>query len=89
MTGMGTAFGLGMYLPFYITINLMIGGGLRDWWQKKKMEPQAKREGWTEKQKTLKLIETYMIMTGLIVGEAIMGTIIALYLVLPLIMGGA
>ena len=88
MTGMGTAFGLGMYLPFSITVNLIIGGGLRDWWQKKKLEPQAKREGWTEKQKTLKLIQTYMMATGLIVGEAIMGTIIALYLVIPMFTGG-
>lgn len=88
MTGMGTAFGLGMYLPFYITINLIIGGGLREWWQKKRLEPQAEREGWTEKQKTLKLLQTYMMATGLIVGEAIMGTIIAIYLVFPLITGG-
>jgi uncharacterized oligopeptide transporter (OPT) family protein len=88
MTGMGTAFGLGMYLPFSLTINLIIGGGMRDLWQKKRMEPQAKREKWTEKQKTLKLLQTYMIATGLIVGEAIMGTIIALYLVIPLITGG-
>ncbi len=88
MTGMGTAFGLGMYLPFYITINLILGGGLRDWWQKKRLDPQAKKEGWTEKQKTIKLLQTYMMATGLIVGEAIMGTIIALYFVLPLITGG-
>ncbi|MEE9151626.1 MAG: OPT/YSL family transporter [Thermoplasmata archaeon] len=88
MTGMGTAFGLGMYLPFAITVNLMIGGGLRDWWQKKRLEPEAKREGWTEKQKTMKLLKTYMMATGLIVGEAIMGTIIAIYLVIPLITGG-
>jgi putative OPT family oligopeptide transporter len=88
MTGMGTAFGLGMYLPFTITINLVMGGAFRDWWQKKKLEPQAKAEGWTEKQKTLRLLQTYMMATGLIVGEAIMGTIIALYLVIPLITGG-
>jgi uncharacterized oligopeptide transporter (OPT) family protein len=88
MTGMGTAFGLGMYLPFSLTVNLMIGGGLRDWWQKKRLEPQAEREGWTEKQKTMKLLQTYMMATGLIVGEAIMGTIIAIYLVFPLITGG-
>ncbi len=88
MTGMGTAFGLGMYLPFSLTINLIIGGGLRDWWQKKKLEPQAEREGWTEKQKNLKLLQTYMMMTGLIVGEAVMGTVIALYLVIPLLTGG-
>jgi uncharacterized oligopeptide transporter (OPT) family protein len=88
MTGMGTAFGLGMYMPFALTINLIIGGGMRDWWQKNRLEPQAKREGWTEKQKTLKLLKTYMIATGLIIGEAIMGTIIAFYYVIPLIMGG-
>jgi len=88
MTGMGTAFGLGMYLPFTITVNLLIGGGLREWWQKKKLEPQAKAENWTEKQKTLKLLRTYMMATGLIVGEAIMGTIIAIYLVIPLFTGG-
>jgi uncharacterized oligopeptide transporter (OPT) family protein len=81
MTGMGTAFGLGMYLPFSITINLIIGGGLREWWQKKRLEPEAQREGWSEKQKTMKLLKTYMMATGLIVGEAIMGTIIAIYLV--------
>jgi uncharacterized oligopeptide transporter (OPT) family protein len=88
MTGMGTAFGLGMYLPFSITVNLILGGGLRDWWQKSRLEPQAKAEGWTEKQKTLKLIQTYMMATGLIVGEAIMGTIVALYLVIPMFTGG-
>ncbi|UCE37219.1 MAG: OPT/YSL family transporter [Thermoplasmata archaeon] len=88
MTGMGTAFGLGMYLPFSLTVNLIIGGGLREWWQRKKLEPEAKEKNWSEKQKTLKLLQTYMMATGLIVGEAIMGTIIAIYLVIPLITGG-
>ncbi|ODS39758.1 MAG: hypothetical protein A7315_10490 [Candidatus Altiarchaeales archaeon WOR_SM1_79] len=88
MTGMGTAFGLGMYLPFYMTINLLIGGGLRDWWQKKKLEPRAKKEGWSEKQKTFKLLQTYMMALGLLIGEAIMGTFIAFYYVIPLITGG-
>jgi uncharacterized oligopeptide transporter (OPT) family protein len=81
MTGMGTAFGLGMYLPFSITINLVMGGAFREWWQKKRLEPEAKAKGWSEKQKTLKLLRTYMMATGLIVGEAVMGTIIAIYLV--------
>jgi uncharacterized oligopeptide transporter (OPT) family protein len=88
MTGMGTAFGLGMYLPFSLTVNLIIGGGLRDWWQKNRLEPRARREGWSEKQKTMRLIHTYMIATGLIIGEAVMGTIIAFYFVIPLITGG-
>jgi putative OPT family oligopeptide transporter len=88
MTGMGTAFGVGMYLPFYFTVNLIIGGGMRDWWQKRRLEPQAEKEGWSEKQKTLRLIQTYMMATGLIIGEALMGTIIAFYLVIPFITGG-
>ncbi|MFX0065797.1 MAG: OPT/YSL family transporter [Candidatus Hermodarchaeota archaeon] len=85
MTGMGTAFGLGMYLPFSLTINFLIGGSLRDWWQKKKFEPKAERLGWTESQKTLKLLHTFMIFTGIGVGEALMGTVIAFYIIIPLI----
>jgi putative OPT family oligopeptide transporter len=88
MTGMGTAFGLGMYLPFSLTVNLIIGGGLRDWWQKNRLEPEAKREGWSEKQKTMKLLKTYMMATGVIIGEAIIGTLIAFYYVVPLLTGG-
>ena len=33
LTGMGTAFGLGMYLPMVITLPMVIGGGLRDYWE--------------------------------------------------------
>jgi uncharacterized oligopeptide transporter (OPT) family protein len=80
MTGMGTAFGLGMYFPLAITLPLLVGGGLSDLWEKHSLEPKVKKEKWTEKQKTLKTLETYMIATGFIVGEALMGTIIALYL---------
>ncbi len=81
-TGMGTAFGLGMYLPLPVTLPLIVGGGYRDWWEKHKLEPKVKAEKWTETQKTLKLVETYMIATGLIIGEAIMGSVIAIYTVL-------
>jgi uncharacterized oligopeptide transporter (OPT) family protein len=81
LTGMGTAFGLGMYLPIQVTLPFLVGGGARDLWEKKYLEPRAKREGWTERQKTMKLLETYMIATGLLVGEAIMGAIIAIYMI--------
>ena len=80
-TGMGTAFGLGMYFPLYLTTPMLLGGYLRDMWEAKWLEPTAEREGWSDKQKTLKRLDTYMIATGLIVGEAVMGTIIALYIV--------
>lgn len=85
MTGMGTAFGLGMYFPLAVTLPLLVGGGLSDLWEKYSLEPSIKKEkNWTAKQKekhrTLKTLETYMIATGFIVGEALMGTIVALYL---------
>ncbi|MEW5760487.1 MAG: OPT/YSL family transporter, partial [Candidatus Thermoplasmatota archaeon] len=78
MTGMGTAFGLGMYFPLSLTFPMLFGGALRDLWEKYKLEPKAKKENWTEKVRTLKIIDTYMAATGLIVGEAITATIIAI-----------
>jgi len=89
MTGMGTAFGLGMYFPLSITTPQLLGGALRDYWQIKYLEQRSKAEKWSEKQRTFKLLETYMIATGLIVGEALMGTIVAIVLVLPLLTGGS
>ncbi|MCK4718120.1 MAG: OPT/YSL family transporter, partial [Thermoplasmata archaeon] len=77
--GMGTAFGLGMYFPLWLMLPVVVGGALREWWEKNRLEPMAKKENWTEKQKTLKTLDTYMIATGLIIGEALMGTVVALY----------
>jgi uncharacterized oligopeptide transporter (OPT) family protein len=84
LTGMGTSFGLGMYLPIWYILPLITGGAARDLWEKKYLEPQAKANNWTERQKTMKLLTTYMIATGLMVGAALMGTIIALYMSIPL-----
>ncbi len=78
MTGMGTAIGLGMYFPLWLMTPMVLGGAMRDIWEKKYLEPKAKAEKWTEKQRTLKVLDTYMIATGLIVGEALMGTIVAI-----------
>ncbi|UCF07626.1 MAG: OPT/YSL family transporter, partial [Thermoplasmata archaeon] len=80
-TGMGTAIGLGMYFPLWLMLPMILGGAVRDYWEKRMLEPKAKREKWTEKQKTMKVLDTYMIATGLIVGEAIMGTIVAIYFI--------
>ncbi len=88
LTGMGTAFGLGMYLPLVITLPMVLGGALRDIWEQKFLEPAVKKLGLTEKEKTMRLLNTYMIATGLIVGEAIMGTVLAIYYVWPLLTGG-
>ena len=80
MTGMGTAFGLGMYFHLQLTTPMLLGGAARDIYEKKFLFPKAKREGWTERQTTLKILDTFMIATGLIIGEAIMGVIVTIVL---------
>jgi len=72
LTGMGTAFGLGMYLPLGYTLALMTGGIARDLWEKYWLAPTVKKRGWSEKQKTMMTLDTYMIATGLLIGEAVM-----------------
>ncbi len=84
LSGMGTAFGLGMYLPLALTLPFLVGGLLRDWWQKR-MEEHALADGWEGGRKALAVMDTYMVATGLLVGEAVVGTIIALAVVLPLV----
>ena len=78
---MGTAFGLGMYLPLGIQIPMLVGGASRDIWEKKWLEPRVKANKWGEEMKTIKLLGTYMMATGLMVGEAVMGTIVALWFI--------
>jgi len=87
LIGMGTAFGLGMYLPIGIQVPMLVGGVARSLWESRYLEPNAKRYGWTENQKTMKILGTYMMATGMIVGEAILGTFVAIWLVLPLLTG--
>jgi len=87
-TGKGTAFGLGMYLPLAVTLPLLAGGLYREYWTAKTFIPKAEREGWDDETKTLEMMKTYMTATGLIVGEALMGTMVAIYLVLNLMATG-
>ena len=87
ITGMGTAFGLGMYLPMVVTLPMVIGGGLRDYWESRFLDVAVEKENLSEKQRTMKLLNTYMIATGCIVGEALLGTLLAIYYVLPLLTG--
>ncbi len=84
LTGMGTAFGLGMYLPMVVTLPMVIGGGLRDYWESRFLDVSVEKENLSEKQRTMRLLNTYMIATGCIVGEALLGTLLAIYYVLPL-----
>jgi uncharacterized oligopeptide transporter (OPT) family protein len=81
LIGMGTAFGLGMYLPLQYTLMLVTGGFARDIWEKRWLEPRAKKNKWSEADRTLRLLDSFMIMTGLYIGEAIVGVVLAVYLV--------
>jgi len=79
-TGMGTAFGLGMYFPLSLTLPMLTGGALRDFWEKKYLIPTAKREKWSERKRTFKVLDTFMVATGLVMGEAVMGVIVTFVL---------
>jgi uncharacterized oligopeptide transporter (OPT) family protein len=72
MTGMGTAFGLGMYFPLSIQLPMLLGGALRDMYEKALLEPRAKAEGWSERKRTLATLDTYMAAAGLMIGEPVM-----------------
>ena len=79
-TGMGTSFGLGMYLAVPHTLPMLIGGVARDKWEEKKLEPRIEaikeKEGTVvaEKQRALILLGTFMIAAGGLTGEAFLGT---------------
>lgn len=77
MTGMGTAFGLGMYFPLSIQLPMLLGGALRDMYEKAVLEPKAKAEGWSERKRTMATLDTYMAASGLMIGEPVMAMIAA------------
>ena len=86
-TGMGTSFGLGMYLNLGYTLPMLIGGEARDRWERTVLDPKiseiATEEGdvaGAQKQRALILLTTFMIAAGLTVGEAFFGTLSTVFL---------
>lgn len=73
MTGMGTSFGLGMYLLPAYTLPMIIGGYARDKWEETRLEPRVEAEGGNEQLRAVYLLGTFMLATGLIVGEVAFG----------------
>lgn len=76
-TRLGTAFGLGMFLPLGIPAAFLLGAGLREAWERRaalRWPLEADREA--------PRANTYLLMTGLMVGEALVGTAAALALAL-------
>ena len=86
-TGMGTSFGLGMYLPTLATFPMLIGGGLRDWWEAKRLKPKVEKireaEGnkVAEKTRAIMLLGTFMLAAGMLTGEAFLGVESAVFAV--------
>jgi len=78
-TGMGTSFGLGMYLPTPYTFPMMIGGVGRDWWESNRLAPvidsvrEQEGSAHAEKKRALLLLTTFMIAAGALLGEAFFG----------------
>ena len=78
-TGMGTSFGLGMYLDLPHTLPMLIGGVARDKWEEKKLDPEIElikeEEGpvVAEKKRALILLSTFMVAAGLLTAEAFFG----------------
>ena len=86
-TGMGTSFGLGMYLPTPYTLPMLIGGGLRDKWEEKKLKPIVEEirekdgSAKAEQKRALMLLMTFMIAAGALTGEAFFGVESAVFAV--------
>ncbi|MEC9264270.1 MAG: OPT/YSL family transporter, partial [Candidatus Thermoplasmatota archaeon] len=78
-TGMGTSFGLGMYLPTPVTFPMLAGGAARDWWETRRLLPKVEEirlsEGSaaSEKSRALMLLFTFMVAAGALTGEAFFG----------------
>jgi uncharacterized oligopeptide transporter (OPT) family protein len=72
-TRLGTAFGLGLFLPLGIPLAFLLGAGLREAWERR----AARRFAQGEERDRARLA-TYVLATGLMVGEALVGTAAAL-----------
>ncbi|RLF68386.1 MAG: hypothetical protein DRN57_04140, partial [Thermoplasmata archaeon] len=65
------------------TLMMITGGAAREIWERKYLARKARERNWSEREKTFRLLDSFMIMTGLYIGEAIIGTLLAIWLVLP------
>jgi len=87
-TGMGTSFGLGMYLPTPATFPMLIGGAYRSWWENRRLKPivESVRDEQgspaAEKKSAQMLLLTFMIAAGALTGEAFYGVEAAVLAVL-------
>jgi len=60
-----------MFLPLAVALPVLAGGVARDLWERRVLDRQAERYGWNEEKRTMRLLDTYMVAAGLVVGEAL------------------
>ena len=66
---------------------MLIGGGLRDWWEAKRLKPKVEKirqkEGnkEAERQRAIMLLGTFMLAAGMLTGEAFLGVESAVFAV--------
>lgn len=72
-TGEGVLFSLGAFFPVGYAIPLLAGGLGRELWESRVLPEQAQ----TEEGRTVHLLDAHMAATGLVVGEALVGVLVA------------
>ncbi|MCU0798821.1 MAG: OPT/YSL family transporter [Candidatus Thermoplasmatota archaeon] len=78
LTGKGIVFGMGMFFSIGTPLMILIGGAARDIWQKNLARKCGSgAEG--EEKRTLKLLDSYMVMTGIFLGEALVGFLLLMF----------
>ncbi|PKK86663.1 MAG: hypothetical protein CVT48_00090 [Thermoplasmata archaeon HGW-Thermoplasmata-1] len=73
LTGRGVSFALGMYFPLSLSLPFLAGGLSRGIFEKR---CKTKREE--------KINTSYLVISGLIIGEALVGTIVAIYAIMAI-----
>jgi uncharacterized oligopeptide transporter (OPT) family protein len=78
LSGKGTVFGLGMFFPIGFPLMLLIGGSTREIWERR-LDKRLTKKHLKEGTKSLKILDSYLIMTGIFVGEALIGLLLTIY----------
>jgi uncharacterized oligopeptide transporter (OPT) family protein len=78
LTGKGAVFGLGMFFSIGVPLMILMGGCARDLWQRRIERKYGNDRDWEER-RTLKLLDSYMVMTGIFLGEAFSGLLLLIY----------
>lgn len=73
-------FAVGLYLPIHLSTPIMVGGLIRFYFDKKKMDSEKERKQVVEK--------GILYSSGLIAGEGLVGILLAIFAIIPMGVGG-